>query len=86
MELTIMKPAVIEPSHMPRMSRTAKSPPKLWHAAWAQSATPHVKMLILRHRASAQPDATGFCEIHGVPHPLADGEALQGEVLRVLEH
>ena len=47
MALTIMNPAVMEPSHMPRMSRTAKRPPKFLHAACEQSATPHVKMLML---------------------------------------
>ena len=47
MELTIMKPAVMDPSHIPRMNRTANNPPKFLHAACEQSATPHTKMLML---------------------------------------
>ena len=44
-----MKPAVIEPSHMPRISRTANRPPKLLQAACAHKATPQMNILILHH-------------------------------------
>ena len=47
MDVTIKKPAVIEPSQMPRMNRTAKSAPKDLHDAWQQSATDHTKMFKL---------------------------------------
>jgi hypothetical protein len=44
---TIMNPAVIEPSHMPNMNRTANNPPKFLHAAWVMRAMDQMKMLIL---------------------------------------
>ena len=47
MELTIKKPAVIEPSHMPRTKRATKRPAKFLQAACAQSATAHIEMLKL---------------------------------------
>lgn len=40
-------PAVIAPSHMPRIKRTANRPPNEWHAACAHSATDQTKMLTL---------------------------------------
>jgi hypothetical protein len=42
-----MKPGVIAPSHAPKMKRTTKSAPKDLQAAWAMSATAHMKMLML---------------------------------------
>lgn len=47
MEVTIMKPAVMEPSHIPRIRRTAKSPPKLLHAACEHRAMAQTKMFVL---------------------------------------
>lgn len=42
-----MKPAVIDPSHMPRINLTTKSPAKFLHAAWEHNATAHTNMLKL---------------------------------------
>lgn len=47
MDVTIRKPAVIAPSQIPRMKRTANSPPKDLHAACAQSATDQMNILTL---------------------------------------
>lgn len=47
MDVTIRKPAVIAPSQMPRMKRTANSPPKDLQAACAHSATDQMNILTL---------------------------------------
>lgn len=47
MELTIMKPAVTEPSHIPRMKRTAKRPAKFLQAAWLHKAIAQMNMFRL---------------------------------------
>ena len=47
MALTIKKPAVIEPSHMPRTKRTAKRPAKFLQAACEQRAIAHMEILKL---------------------------------------
>lgn len=47
MEVTIMKPGVMAPSHMPRRKRTAKRAPKEVQAAWQQRMTAQRKMLML---------------------------------------
>jgi len=39
-----MNPAVIDPSHMPRMMRTTKRPAKFLQAACVQSAILHIKI------------------------------------------
>ena len=78
-----MKPAVIEPSQIPRMKRTTKSPPNEVQAACAARATAHVKMLILSERRMSNLNAR---ETTGsVPHPLSNREPLQREVLGVFE-
>jgi hypothetical protein len=47
MELTIKNPAVMDPSHMPRMRRTANKPAKFLQAAWQQRATAQIDILRL---------------------------------------
>ena len=76
-----MNPGVIAPSQMPRNARHAKNSPKLRAAAWHSSATDQTKMLKLR-RAQLRPKRAGTA---GAPHPLADGEVLESQVLRPLE-
>lgn len=78
-----MKPAVIEPSHMPKINLTANKLPKLLQAACEQSATPQTKMLML---------GLGLRKLYRsmfgknlVPHPFTDGETLKCEILRVFE-
>lgn len=48
-----MNPAVIEPSHMPKMRRTTNRPAKFLHAAWLHSATPHTKIFMLHADVSS---------------------------------
>lgn len=48
-----MNPAVMEPSHIPRISRTTNRPAKFVHAAWHIKATAQVKMFILQFRCQA---------------------------------
>jgi hypothetical protein len=83
MELTIKKPAVTDPSHIPRMRRATKRLAKLLQAAWQHKATPHMKMFKLeayhfRRRSSMQ-------SLHNQPHPFSDGKPLQRQVLGELE-
>ena len=81
-----MNPAVIEPSHMPRMNRTAKRPPKFLQAACEQSATPHMKMLMLPvPDVKSAPRMTPAPRVPCAPHPFPDGEPLESEVLGILE-
>ena len=47
MELTIMNPAVMEPSHMPSTNLHTKSPVKLVQAAWETNAMPQMRMFRL---------------------------------------
>ena len=47
MALTIRKPAVIEPSHIPSRKRTMNNPAKFLQAAWHDNAIPQMKMLML---------------------------------------
>lgn len=47
MELTIMNPAVMEPSHMPRKSLHTKSSVKLVQAAWHANEMPQTKIFRL---------------------------------------
>jgi hypothetical protein len=47
MELTIKKPAVMEPSHIPRMRRAMKRPAKFLQAAWQHKVTPQMNMFRL---------------------------------------
>jgi hypothetical protein len=47
MELTIKNPAVIDPSHIPRMRRTTNKPAKFLQAAWEQRATAQIDILKL---------------------------------------
>lgn len=75
------KPAVIDPSHMPRTNRTTKRLVKLVHAAWQQSTTPHVNML--RLSSNQQPGRRVPEKI--LPHPLPDGETLKGQILRIFK-
>jgi len=42
-----MKPAVMHPSHMPRIKRATKRPAKLVQAAWQANAMPQIKILML---------------------------------------
>jgi hypothetical protein len=49
MLVTIMNPAVIEPSHIPRIIRHASKPPKFLHAAWSVRARAQQVMLTLIH-------------------------------------
>lgn len=78
-----MNPAVIEPSHIPRMMRTTKSPAKFLHAAWEHRAIAQMDMFKL---SSGGPFSPGHGEgADTVPHPLSDREALETEVLRKLE-
>ena len=82
-------PAVTAPSHMPRTKRAARSPPKLVHAACAQRATDQMKtftldknvLMWIDHRQKSKFGKKEW----GSPDPLADGEPLEGEVLRVFE-
>ena len=60
MALTIMNPAVIEPSHMPKINLTANKPPKFVQAACEQRATPQTKMLILGFRVDMTGDMKPF--------------------------
>lgn len=77
-----MNPAVIDPSHMPRMRRTTNNPAKFLQAACVQRATPQIKMLMLGFKVN---DHSSLSSENDVPHPLADWEPLQCQVLRVLE-
>lgn len=79
-----MKPAVIEPSHMPRIKRTVKRPPKFLHAACEHKAIAHTVMLMLHDKYSQH--QTNTVSIRNVPHPFSHGETLKGKVLRVLKH
>jgi len=56
MELTIKNPAVILPSHIPRIRRTANKPAKFLQAAWAQRATAQMDMLKLERGYELQDD------------------------------
>jgi hypothetical protein len=89
MLLTIMNPAVMEPSHAPRTSRTTNRPAKDVHAACIISATAHTKMLILyatRQRLGmARREKGGDGGVgrrlsewrdKGTPHPFSNGKAL----------
>ena len=42
-----MKPAVMDPSHMPRIKRNTKRLAKLLQAAWQANAMPQTKILTL---------------------------------------
>jgi hypothetical protein len=48
MDVTIMNPGVIAPSHMPMMKRQANRAPKEWHAEWAHNATAQMKIFTLQ--------------------------------------
>lgn len=78
-----MKPAVIEPSHIPRMSRHTKSPAKFLHAACEQSAIAHIKMLQLSHRCEFLVHMLSVPQFS--PHPFPHREPLKREVLGKLE-
>ena len=83
MELTIKKPAVMDPSHIPRMRRTTNRPAKFLQAAWQHKATPQMKMFKLkacrfRGRNSNQ-------SVHNQPHPFSDWKPLQRQILGELE-
>lgn len=80
MALTIRKPAVIEPSHMPSKRRTTNNPVKLLQAAWHDSAIPQMKILILFHMNRCK-----WWKQVNQPHPFSDWESLKGKILRVLE-
>jgi hypothetical protein len=47
MELTIINPAVMDPSQIPRTKRTAKRPAKFLQAAWQHKTTPQMNMFKL---------------------------------------
>lgn len=67
---------------MPRMKRTAKSPPNDLQAACDISAIAQTSMLMLTTLVSLM-----SCERIRMkaPHPFAHGELLQSEILRVLQ-
>ena len=46
-----MKPAVTDPSHMPRMKRNMKSPTKLLQADVQANAMPQTRILMLVNKA-----------------------------------
>ena len=66
---------------MPSTKRHAKSPPKFLQAAWLQSATPHMNMLMLS-AVRARTDTSSPLDI---PHPFANWKTLKSKVLRILE-
>ena len=83
MELTIKKPAVIEPSHMPRTKRTAKRPAKFLQAACAQRAIAQIKMLKLDNKKLKCVDVVEL--LLRIPHPFSHWKMLETEILGKLE-
>lgn len=82
MELTIKKPAVMEPSHIPRRSLHTKSPEKLLQAAWDIRAMAQTKIL----RLGIMLVVDGLVAwTRCSPHPFANGEPLEGKVLGVFK-
>jgi len=80
MALTIRKPAVIEPSHMPSRKRTTNNPVKFLQTAWHDSAIPQMKILMLFHVSRCK----GWKQVNQ-PHPFSNWESLKSKILRVLE-
>lgn len=83
MDVTIKNPAVIDPSHIPKIKRTMNRPAKFLQAAWQHSATAQMKMLRLPNLISENP--AGVEIIANRPQPLSDREALEGKILRKFE-
>ena len=85
MEEIRRKPAVMEPSQAPKRARTTKSPAKFLHAAWHIRAIDHTKMLMLGNRVCLERLLDQLGGDHK-PHPLADREPLEGQVLGIHEN
>jgi hypothetical protein len=77
-----MKPAVMEPSHMPRTKRTTKRPAKFLQAAWQHKAIAQIKMFRLEVYHVRLERLEKVCKL---PHPFSDGKLLQCQVLWKLE-
>ena len=83
MEPTIIKPAVIEPSQIPRIRRTAKRPAKLLQAAWLHKAMAQMNTFKLDTRHFSK--WSSVKNVWTQPHPFSDGKPLQRQILRKLE-
>lgn len=83
MELTIKKPAVIEPSQIPRTNRTSRRPVKLVQAACKERATAHMRIFKLEEQ-KIQIDNIE-CELT-VPHPFCDRKPLKTKILWKFEN
>jgi hypothetical protein len=79
-----MKPAVMHPSHMPRIKRATKRPAKLVQAAWQANAMPQIKILMLVDKLLE----FGWLRRNfkeNKPNPSTHRETLEREILRIFE-
>jgi len=82
MEVTIIKPAVTDPSHMPRIKRVTKRPAKLPQADVHANVMPQTKILTLINKICLGKFGGGKGYI---PYPFTHRETLEGEILREFE-
>ena len=85
MELTIKKPAVIEPSHIPRTKRTTKRPAKFLQAACEERAIANIKILKLDNKKLIYHALIVLKLLLSIPHPFSHWKMLETEILGKLE-